>query len=45
MKDKVQGLFKQTLSFRVKMMWDRSLVPSDHGGRIKVEAWETLTDI
>ena len=41
----VQGVLKQTLSFRVKIMWEHSLVLSNLGGQREVEAWETLTDM
>ena len=41
----IQGLLKQILSFRVKIMWEHSLVLSSHGGQREVEVWETLTDI
>ena len=39
----IQGLLKQILSFRVKIMWEHSLVPSNNGGQREVEVWETLT--
>lgn len=38
-KDKVQGHLKQTLNFRLKIIWDSSL-RSNHRGWSQAEAWE-----